>query len=270
MPDILTDLSEPALVLAIEANAIGQFALLRFWPPAVIHRDPEMLWTMTPVHFAPFNQILRAQLSAEDADAAIRRTIARGRDHGVPLMWTTGPSTLPADLGAQLMAHGFRHAGTAPGMALALQAQIERTTPSSALSIITLQDARDEAEWYMTMARAFEMPDFVTEPMCEWLAGMRHAVPDQLRHYLARLDGAGVGVATLFLGDGVAGLYQIGVEARARRQGIGAALTLAALRDARELGYRIAVLHSSPAGYGLYQRLGFREYCRFEHYIWSA
>ena len=55
----------------------------------------------------------------------------------------------------------------------------------------------------------------------------------------------------------------------ARRQGIGAALTLAACRDACALGYRVGVLGSSEMGFGVYQKIGFREYCKLSAYVWK-
>ena len=47
-----------------------------------------------------------------------------------------------------------------------------------------------------------------------------------------------------------------------------AAVTLAALREARDLGFTIGVLGSSEMGYGVYLRLGFIEYCRIGLYEW--
>ena len=72
----------------------------------------------------------------------------------------------------------------------------------------------------------------------------------------------------MFLTLGVAGLFAVATAEPARRQGFGAAITLAPLLEAREMGYRIGVLSASPMGFPVYQRLGFREYCKLGLYQW--
>lgn len=90
-----------------------------------------------------------------------------------------------------------------------------------------------------------------------------------MRYYVGLLKGAPVASSTLFLGAGVAGIYNVATVPEARRQGIGAAITMAALHEARARGYRIGILHSTTIAEGMYRRLGFKEYCKIGTYIWS-
>ena len=71
-----------------------------------------------------------------------------------------------------------------------------------------------------------------------------------------------------FFAAGVAGVYCVSTIVSARRRGIGAAITLAALREARDLGFTVGVLGSSEMGYPVYRKLGFEEYCRIGLYEW--
>ena len=67
----------------------------------------------------------------------------------------------------------------------------------------------------------------------------------------------------------VAGIYNVTCIPEARGQGIGAAVTLAALLQAREIGYRISILQASQQGYSVYSRLGFQDYGKLSVYLWE-
>jgi ribosomal protein S18 acetylase RimI-like enzyme len=82
---------------------------------------------------------------------------------------------------------------------------------------------------------------------------------------LARRDGVITGMLTLVLSPMLTGLRavieDVVVDESARRQGVGEALSLAALRLARDAGARTVDLTSRPsrvAAGRLYQRLGFQ------------
>lgn len=73
-----------------------------------------------------------------------------------------------------------------------------------------------------------------------------------------RLAGKVVGQVVVNPAGDVAGIYSMGVAPRARRRGIGEALTRAACRLAAEQGCRHAVLNATEEGTLLYLRAGFR------------
>jgi GNAT superfamily N-acetyltransferase len=270
MSEILQDVSATALSKAIEDNQSELFALFGSWPKAELHDAPDILWSMTDIPFALFNSVLRAQLSPDRVDATIEQAIARARSRNVPVRWLTGPATRPPDLGRFLEVHGFVHTGDSPGMALEISSLIGDLPEPSGLVIERVADIETLQIWCSVGIIGFDMPDFVGDPFVDLFSSLGFETDLPLINYLGCLDGEPVAISSLFLGAGVAGIYNVATIPSARGKGIGTAMTAWAIGQARAMGYRVAILQASEMGVSVYGRLGFKEYCRIDYYLWNG
>lgn len=201
-------------------------------------------------------------------DATIEETLAHFRSRRVArVSWWTEPGTQPTDLGEHLLAHGLVYADGTTGMAVDLLVLNEDLPTPTGLAIEHVDDTEKLKKWAYASITGFEHPETDVATWFEVFAGLGFDLP--LRNYVGTLDGEPVATSELFLASGVAGVYVVATVPDARRQGIGAALTLSPLREARALGYRIGILHASSMGLGVYHRLGFQEHCKMSHYVWT-
>lgn len=254
------------LARAIEENGAGFLILLGCAAGAEVRDDGRVRWAIgnSPIDY--HNCVVGADLTGEEADGEIEASMERMRAHDVPGSWHVGPSMRPRDLGERLVSHGFVYGGDDIGMAVDLSALPEEVPVPEGFRVERVRDEAGLAAWVEALGSGFgEGP-----VEAEWVGEVYRRLGEvgALRHYLGRLDGEPVATSTLFLGAGVAGVYFVCTVERARRRGIGAAVTLAALREAWDLGYAVGVLGSSEMGYPVYRRLGFEEYCRIGLYEW--
>jgi GNAT superfamily N-acetyltransferase len=261
--------SPQAVARAIEANFCEFGALMRHWPQADVHDGPDCLWTLTDVPFPFFNTVVRARLGRRDVDWAIEAAINRGRSRAVPVLWLTGPSTRPSNLGASLEAHGFAHDPDQDrlGMAVSLMGLNDDLPLPSGLSIEQVHDIESLRTYIGVVSVAFGFPESVHGAIEAWFSSVGIGTEIALRHFIGRQAGEPVAAASLFLAAGVASLQLVGTVPGVRRRGIGSAMVLRLLREARSEGYEVAVLEAREAVADLYGRVGFREFCRLGHYV---
>jgi ribosomal protein S18 acetylase RimI-like enzyme len=264
------DTSSAEMAWAIEANLNATFALLDSSPNTQLHEDdPNLRWYITPNVPSPFfNHVYLTRLpKEEDVDTRIEELRKHFASHKLPLMWSVGPFSRPSELGSHLESHGFRCVEESPGMALDLKALNEDIAFPSELAIERVSNAEVLMEFVEVMRVGFEMPEFTAAALFEEFNAMGLTEESPWRNYVGRLDGEVVTTASLANVVGIAGIYNVVTLPKARRRGFGAAMTLAALGEARELGYRICILQSSAEGFGVYGRLGFEQYSTYYIYV---
>ena len=266
MSELLHDLSAPALAAAIEANHAEAYADFGRASRTECRAEPDFLSVISGIPHPIFNAVCRARLAAETLPDRIEAALAPFQARAIPMHWMIGPTTEPSELGRHLEARGLIHRPM-PGMAADLLALHEDGTMPHGFTIETVGSAETLKPLIEIQLDCFGMPESIGAPFRELTIELGLELP--WRYYLGRLHGEPVATSILFLGAGVAGVYSVATLPRARRQGIGAAMTLAPLRDARSLGYRAGILSASPMGVPVYRRLGFQQYCELHNYVWS-
>lgn len=272
-----TDTSDAGLIEAIVADQVAA----RVTGPEIkveTQLEADVSWALAPLADTFRNVVLGARFSPEAADARIAEFVARYRAAGTSFVWWVAPFDQPADLGARLSAAGLTLEGNAPAMAADL-AEVPLDEPSPPeLEIVPVTDAATLDEFLAVLAADWlewtqgEHTPVQRRMLDAWRTQIPPKLPDEpvpLR-WIGRVDGSVVATSRISIGAGVAGLYAISTLPAYRDRGFGRAMTIAALRAAASLGHRIGVLQSSEQGYGVYQRLGFRELFTYEVWVHTA
>lgn len=265
LPGPLTGAAE-----ALDANFGELLAWYSSWPGGEVRRDEDLQLTSSGVRFRAINVVALASLTPESAAGRIDEAIAWMRVRTDRWRWLVGPTSRPLDLEERLLAAGLIQVGNSPGMALDLDAwqsgAVAVVPPPAGVTLERVSDEAGLARWRDVQQRGLGLDDEAAEA---WRVAHRRPGFDPaspLLNWLASLDGVPVAAAALFLGAGVAGIYNVCTVPEARGRGIGAAVTGAALREAASRDLRLAVLGSSEMGYPVYRRLGFHDVSRLRSY----
>jgi GNAT superfamily N-acetyltransferase len=253
---------------AVEANLFAFFQHLAGWPRVELHDERDCCWTISDLPFPLFNSVMRARVPDHRADALIESRLDDCRRRNVPMLWWTGPSSLPIDLRARLARHGFL-LEPAFGMAAELRPDSPPRASDDSIQIEAVEDPSTMAVWSQLLCDSFGAPRRFGDAFADLAAAIGLDARSPFRHFLARVRGEPAATCSLFLGGGVAGIYDVATLPQRRRRGIGSFVTRAAMDQARALGYRMAILHSSTSGLGLYRSLGFSEVCSIGQHVWA-
>lgn len=243
-----------AAIEQISVNCFGSFARIR---GAELLDDGRIFGVMTHLPLTFFNGIATTNITENEVAAVI--DVFRAKS--CPFRWWLTPSTRPEGLAAILEAHGMRHAYDAPGMAADLTALDLDVPPPAG---VTVRRVDDLTPWLAVFIPTYASPP---EDAAIWREAYEQC-DERWTHFVAFLGDEPVATTSVLLQGELAGIYVVATLGKARGRGIGAAVTRAAMRFARDRGATQAALQSSELGYGVYRGLGFVEYCNLRLYDW--
>lgn len=269
---VLKHLTEQQRRMAAAENLFDLFRSMRALPDAeLVERDDLCFHWARPVN-PMFRSVWRSRLTSATADRRIEETLAWYRARQSPLVfWFVDDEAEPADLGERLQAQGFvPFEIDAPCMVADLQdldaGLLDRVPDGFTLEAVS--DAAGLQGFRRGFIDAYELPEWAGKSWEDATASL--GITGAPWHmYVGWLDGRPVATNILVPGGGVAGLFGVATLPAARNRGIGSAITVKPLLDAREAGMRYGALFSSELGKPVYERVGFVDTgARLSRYLW--
>ena len=219
------------------------------------HDASDLAWFRTGWPAAALNRVTWTRFDRLDAPRRIAALQDDFADRGLPFRWFVTDDSEPEDLADLLQAAGFRRAGTAVPMAANLERLGSDPMPMAGVSVRQVEDEAGHRDFCDVTDASF-FSDF-GQPFRVLEMAVPAAVLADRPRYVAYVDGKAVAGSVLVCEDGVAGVYAVGTLPAWRRRGLGALMTVHALRDGRERGFKTGILHASAMGAPVYARLGF-------------
>lgn len=257
-------MKKETLIAAVEHNQICHYQAMKAWPKAAVYDEDDLLSTRCRIHSAVFNVCLRTRATTDEALEKIAAVKAYAATAGTGVLWFTGPESKPEGLGDLLVSQGFKLVELAPGMAIDL-AKLPRPGKAG-ITIEAIRDPDSLAPWKSIVRDSFGLQDFEVDGFASFYKALGLGPDSPAQHFLGLIEGEPVGAATVFLGAGAAGIYNIATLKAWRGKGVGKQMTLTALAFGRKKGFCVGVLQATETGYPLYSKLGFEEVCKIGVY----
>lgn len=284
---ILENASDKLLGWAVEANLFALFRAMSILSGSQIEETAKLSRHLATPSNPMYKGAWATNLAPAEVDFAIHATIGWFKSRGAPFFfWWTGPGTTPENIGKHLTAHGMidmeaqsremasniiSTVSGAPGMIADLHKMNESLLEKvpSGFEINDVQTEKDLQDFKQVLIDGYDIP----APMADGWVQAAHEFgigKTPWRMVLGRLNGEPVATHIVFNRAGVVGIYGVAVVPSARGKGIGAAITLTPLLEARtKEGYKYAVLFSTEMGAPIYERIGFRMTdVRINRYLW--
>jgi GNAT superfamily N-acetyltransferase len=249
---------------AMAANLVTHMSWVQRRVPGMhVDDDGQLVLVDSGLSCDTFNVVCRARLAAGSLATRVAAAIEHFRAVARPFSWWVAPGDGPPGLTDALRAAGLEAAEESLGMAADLGALGPHADLPPGLRIERARTVEQVRQFAEINAANWTPPDPHVLRFYEQATPVLLSADAALWLYVGYLGDCPVATAELTVAEGAVGLYGVSTLLDYRRRGIGSALTLLPLLDAKGAGYRLAVLQASPEGVRVYERIGFKPAGRF-------
>jgi len=202
----------------------------------VCEETDEFFRYSTAIPFFLLNAVIESQIPSEDVIQKMKENITIFNKRQVPFLWVIGPSSTPKNMGELLIQNGFTPEKQ-PGMAYNLKNLDAELKPLDKVEIVKVGNVDTLKAWNNVVLTGFSMPKEILSDFFHkaFLSILLNDTPSA-SGFLAYYDGKPVAASLVLYEVGVAGIYNVTTLEEMRGKGIGTAITLAPLIEAKQLG----------------------------------
>lgn len=269
MNEILKDLSDGPVT---DANLENVYASSPFYydiPGKQAYAGKDVSWVMTDIPFIPCNIVFKARMSSDTAERTVADIVSRAQQIKTPLRWYMDSKTTPGDLGDILVKYGFAGFNRpSPLMAVDVDIPEPEALQLASMQIVEVSDKDELKLWNHIATTGFGGNAENEVRNIRWFNRViDYGLP--ARFYLAYVDGVPAATSQLVPAAGVGGVFYVATLPEFRNKGLGYTVTLKAVKDAGEMGYRVATLQASMLGEPVYRRMGWWKSGETMVYQWN-
>jgi GNAT superfamily N-acetyltransferase len=248
---MVDSIEDKRIVAAIEESWWELLQYLSSTPWGRKYEDSQVKMAYTK----PFDGVVTANLNEKNIDSKISEITNWFSQYTKKIYWWLTPNMKPASLSEHLKANGFQHMRSVSAMAMNLK-ELDKTPSIEGLEIKKITNPQLMPIWsevFLVGHGLGYMLDDGSE-MFDAIGLGKNAIK-----YLGYYNEEPVSSSQIYFGDKVARLNFVSTMPHARGKGIGSAISLAALNEAKIHGYKVAVLYATDMGYPIYDRFGFKD-----------
>ncbi len=200
-------------------------------------------------------------------ESKVIETLKQYKDAGKPVLWTVFPRTKPENIQELFKKNGVLHLERNLLMHFDMTNLDENQKLPKGLLIKQIDDIKSLSEWAKLYAIGFGLTDSIKNFMINEHADLFLDKTISGKHYIAYLNSKPVGASSVFMANGVAGIYNVVTAPDARRRGIGEAVTKRAMTAGKKAGYVYATLQATKKGLPVYQKIGYKSNNYMDFYV---